>query len=83
MDAGSKFSRHNHARVECSVFWKNDTIEQLQMCMSAIAGCVRLCKASTMATFIGKMGVALGNVCNCTRKLYICEGLSPFANVFS
>ena len=53
------------------------------MGMSAIAGCARLCKASTMATFIGKMGVALGDARNCTRKLYIREGLSQFANVFS
>jgi len=39
--------------------------------------------ASTVATFVGKMGVASGDIGNCTRKLYICERLSPFANVFS
>ena len=29
-----------------------------------------------MATFVGKMGVASGDIGNCTRKLYIREGLS-------
>ena len=59
------------------MFWENDTIEQLQMGVSAIAECLRLCKASIMAIVIRKMGVALGYVRNCTRKLYIREGLSP------
>ena len=36
-----------------------------------------------MATFVGIMGVASGNIGNCTRKLFICEGVSSFANVFS
>jgi len=36
-----------------------------------------------MATFIGKMGVARGDVCNCTRKLYIRKGPSLYARTFS
>ena len=36
-----------------------------------------------MATFVGKMGVASGDIVHCTRKLLIREELSPFANVSS
>ena len=44
---------------------------------------ILLCRTSTVATFIGKMGVASSDTGYCTTKLYIREGLSPFVNVFS
>jgi len=55
------------------MFWKNDTIEQLQMGVSTIATALAhlLCRASTVETFIEKMGVASGDIGNCTRRLYI------------
>ena len=44
---------------------------------------ILLSRAFTVATFVEKMGVASSDIGNCTRKLYIREGLSPFANIFS
>ena len=40
-----------------------------------------LCRAFTVATFVGKMGVASSDIG--TRKLYIREGWAPHANFFS
>ena len=43
------------------MFWKIDMIEQLQNgCVHH--WCVLLCKASTVATFVGKMDVVRGDV---------------------
>ena len=58
---------------------KNDTIEQLQMGVSTIATALALlCRASTVATFVGKNGRGKRRY-----RLYIRQGLAPFANVFS
>ena len=56
------FKEQSNARAEYStaVFVM---IEQLQMGVSTIAtALVLLCRASTVATFVGKMGVASGDI---------------------
>ena len=66
------------------MFFKNDTIDRAiaNRGVSTIATALALlCRASTVATFAGKMGVASCDIG--TRKAIIREGLAPFANVFS
>ena len=59
------FKEQSYARAEYSIAVLECfvTIEQLQMGVSTIATALALlCRASTVATFVGKMGVASSDI---------------------
>jgi len=78
MGAGSKFSRNNHMfEVNIQLQHWNVLEEWHDWAICSFYSSL------DSGNLNGKMGVAIGDINNCTRKLYIREGLSSFANVFS